>query len=233
MKNINLLPKKERVVDARLILLNFLIVIVAIVLMVSILLALFLRDVGNELSERLTKYEDTNLELNEYAVKLEKYKEFSDIVNEKESSIQLLNVEDIRWSEILYDVANAKPDGLYISNIIGNSGNLYSYIDGILAGEEVEEEDLNAFIIQGYAVDQFTVSKYVIALDEVADISRVWINTINSISLPEIGQESYFYIIEAYWDLTSYEELKTKDQVPESDIGSQEGVEELDLGEES
>lgn len=226
MKNINLLPKKEKKSDARIILLNFFIVIFVFILLISILAVLMVRDIGNELAQRLTKYEDVNMELNEYVTKLESYKDFEELVEEKENNISFINIENIKWSSIIYDVSSSKPEGIYITNFTGSTSNLYQYINKLILGEEIEDEDKSAFIIQGYARDQFEVSKYVLALENIPNISEVWINTINVSDVPGTEQNAYFYRIETFWDIEKYDDLKpessNKEEVPFEDEGIQQ-----------
>jgi hypothetical protein len=208
MKDINLLPKKERISDARIILLNFVIILFVIIVIIMVLAILLVNDIGRDLDSRLDRYKDTNMELNEYVVELETYKDFEDMIIEKESNIEMLNIENIRWSYLLYDIAQAKPDGLYVTNVIGSSNTLYEYINNLILGEEVESDKNMAFSLQGYARDQFEVSKYVLALKDIPEINEVWINTINATVIPGLEIEAYFYMIEAFWDISEYEELK-------------------------
>jgi hypothetical protein len=212
-KLINLLPKEEKKRDVRSVVLNVFMVIVIILLLAVVLLSVFIFDIDNSLTLRLSEYENVNMKLQDQVTKLKVYNDFNSQVNNKKDVISGLKKDAIVWSKIIYDIGNFMPDGASINIFDAQGSRLYEYIEAYKKGEAEEGEKIVAFAIIGEALEYTDVLRLVIELKKIENIELVWIQNISNIPIPDLDNEIISYTINAYWNLGPF--LVDIDKEPE------------------
>ena len=91
------------------------------------------------------------------------------------------------------------PEGVYLNSLIGKSDNLYSTIEMAKSGTAPENLKLTAFTISGNASDYIEISKLLIGLKDIPEITDPWIVSINENIVNNMKLLNFN--IEAYWDL--------------------------------
>ena len=201
MKTINLLPKEVRVKDIRSILLNAISILVIIVIIISVVISVFLFDINRYLVPRLSDYENINMKINNYITKLEAYEQFKNKVNAKSELINLLQKDEILWSDILYDFGEKIPDNAYIDSIGGDSGPFY----GFLAKSSKEKQGTGkilCFSINGYAATPIDINKLYLKIKDIPNIGEVSLDNISESQVAGIDASSF--TISAYYDIGPY-----------------------------
>ena len=216
MKTINLLPKEVRVKDVRNILLNAISILLIIVIIILAAISVFLFDINKYIVPELSAYENINMKINNYITKLEAYEQFKNKVNTKSELINLLQKDEILWSEILYDFGEKIPDNAYINFIGGSSGLLYEFIAKSLE-EKQETDKILCFSINGYAVNYIDIIKLQIEIKDTPNIGEVLIDNISKSQVAGIDASSF--TISAYYDIEPYlEEAATAEEAGEEEL---------------
>ena len=221
MKTINLLPKKEKVIDVKGIVLNVILIFLIISFTITILASVFLNDLKINLSGELGDYETVNMKLQNYVNKLEIYNQFMNKVTTKKELVDYLQKDEILWSEIIRKLGEIIPENVYLTYFEGNSEGLYDFLNKLSKGEEIkEEEKIVSFNIGGYAVSQTDVSKFVIELKEIPAISEeIWIDNISEAQVSEDSINAVSYTINTFWDLEPYlESIEKPDQIQDESV---------------
>jgi hypothetical protein len=212
-KLINLLPKEEKKRDVRSVILNVFMVIVIILLLAVVLLSVFIFDIDNSLTVRLSEYENVNMKLQDQVTKLKVYNDFNSQVNNKKDVISGLKKDAIIWSKIIYDIGNFMPERASIDIFDAQGSRLYEYIEKYMEGDAEEGEKVVAFAIIGEALEYTDVLRLVIELKKIENIEVVWIQNISNINIPELDNEIINYTINAYWNLEPF--IEDIDKEPE------------------
>ena len=155
-----------------------------------------------ELAEKFDIIEKTNFDLNIYKDKLLFYKEFEKDVYYKSALNKTLIDNKINWSKKLYDLSECLPEKAYILNFNGRCDNLYSSIESVKNGGDIPKGKLLAFNIEGYANDYIEISKLVLGIKEISDISDPWIVSIKESEADNL--KLLYYKVEVYWDLNDF-----------------------------
>jgi hypothetical protein len=217
-KLINLLPREEKKRDVRSVVLNVFMVIVIILLLAVVLLSVFIFDIDNSLSVRLSEYENVNMKLQDQVSKLKVYNDFNSQVNNKKDVISGLKKDAIIWSKIIYDIGNFMPEGASINIFDAQGSRLYEYIEEYKDGKAKEGENIIAFGIIGEALEYTDVLRLVIELKKIENIKLVWIQNISNINIPELDSEIIRYSINAYWNLEPFlEDIKKEPEKTEEE----------------
>lgn len=221
MKTINLLPKEVRVKDIRSILLNAISILLIIVIIILAAIPVFLFDINKHLVPKLSDYENINMKINNYITKLEAYEQFKNKVNAKSGLINLLQKDEILWSEILYDFGEKIPDNAYIDSINGSSGTFYEFL-AKSPKEKKETGKILCFSIKGYAATPVDINKLMIEIRDIPNIGEVWIDSISKSQVAGIDASSF--TISAYYDLEPYleEAAATEKAAPAEEAGEEE-----------
>lgn len=200
MKDINLLPKIVKPKSSTAIVLNVVIIIFLIGAVSVAGLTFLLFNSKANLSQKLDNLEKINLQLKIYNDKLQAYKNFEDNVSYKSNLVKTIKAEDIIWSKKFYDISKVIPEKVNIISFDGKSDNLYNTIDQAKKGTPPAETKIVSFVIDGYAADYLEISKFIIGLKGIPEITDPWIVSINE----EIvnNMKLLRFNIEAYWDLT-------------------------------
>lgn len=201
MKTINLLPKEVRVKDIRSVILNAASMLLIIVIIILVAISVFLFDINKYLVPKLNDYENINMKINNYITKLEAYEKFKNKVNAKSGLINLLQKDEILWSEILYDFGEKIPSNAYIDSIVGNSGLFYEFIKKSME-EKQETGKILFFSIRGYAATPIDIIKLMIEVRDIPNISEVWVDNIRKSQVA--GIYAWDFTISAYYDLEPY-----------------------------
>ncbi len=204
MKNINLLPKEEKVRDVKGIIFNVLIALAAIVMAGTGLLTVLLFDIDKTLTYELAQYESINMTAKNYAIKLRTYEDFKDKVSLKASLIETIEKDEILWSKILYDIGKLIPEGAHINSFEGKGSELYSYLNDLQKGESEEGEKKISFVLRGESSSHVEILKLIIELKKINNISEVWIKSINEVEIAEYSINASNFIINTYWDLEPF-----------------------------
>ena len=221
MKTINLLPKEVRVKDIRSILLNAISILLIIVIIILAVISVFLFDINKYLVPELSDYENINMKINNYITKLESYEQFKNKVNAKSEFINLLQKDEILWSDILYDFGEKIPDNAYIDSIVGESVPFY----GFLAKSPKEKQETGkilCFSINGYAVNYIDIIKLQLEIKDIPNIGEVWIDNISKSQVAGIDASSF--TISAYYDIEPYleEAAAAEEAAPAEEAGEEE-----------
>ena len=215
MKTINLLPKEVRVKDIRSILLNAISILLIIVIIILVVISVFLFDINKYLVPELSDYENINMKINNYITKLEAYEQFKNKVNAKSGLINLLQKDEILWSEILYDFGEKIPDNAYIINIDGDSGLFYEFIAKSPEEKQEETGKILCFSINGYAVKPIDIIKLMIEIRDIPNIGEVWVDNISKSRIAGLNIDASSFTISAYYDMEPYlEEAAAEEAVP-------------------
>ncbi len=204
IKNINLLPKEEKVRDVKGIIFNWLIVLAGIILIGTGLLTVLLFDIDKTLTSELAQYESINMTSKNYALKLRIYEEFESRVAYKSSLIEAIEKDEILWSKILYDIGKLIPEGAHISSFEGKGSELYAYLKEIQKGESKEGEKKISFVLRGESSDYIEILKLIIELKKINSVSDVWIKSINEIEIADYSIDASSFIINTYWNLDPF-----------------------------
>lgn len=202
MKDINLLPKVEKQKKKGHFLFNFFLIILIILLIIISGLSWLSGSSKKELAGKLEIIEKTNFDLNIYRDKLLFYKDFEEDVTYKSSLNQSLSDKTIKWSKKLYDLSRNLPDKVYILNFSGRCDNLYSSIEMVKNGGNVPKGKLLAFNIEGYANDYVEISRLILGIKEIADISDPWIVSIRESDVDNL--KLLYFKVEVYWNLSEF-----------------------------
>ena len=229
MKTINLLPKEEKIVDIKSIILNVILILLIITFTITILASVFLNDLKINLSGELGDYETVNMRLQNYANKLEIYNQFKNKVTAKSELVGYLQKDEILWSEIIRKLGEIIPENVYLIYFDGNSKDFYDFLTNVSKGEEIEEEEIGSFSIGGYAAGQTDVSKFVIEIKDIPVISdEVWIENISKAHVSEANINAVSYTINTFWDIEPYlEDIETDHANDESSPEEDKELEEL------
>jgi hypothetical protein len=201
-------------------------VLVIILLLAVVLLSVFIFDIDNSLSARLSEYENVNIKLQDQVSKLKVYNDFKSQVINKKDIIEDLKGDAIIWSNIIYDLGSFIPEKVSIDVFDAQGSGLYRYIEEYREGEAEEGQKIVAFSITGEALEYTDVLRLVIELKKIENIELVWIQNINNVAIPEIDDEIISYTIDAYWNLDPFIETVDKKS---GDNGVEEDVLESEL----
>jgi len=232
MKTINLLPKEEKVVDIKSIILNVILILLIITFTITILASVFLNDLKINLSGELGDYETVNMKLQNDVNKLEIYNQFEEKVTVKSELVDYLQKDEILWSEIIRKLGEIIPENVYLIYFDGNSKDFYDFFNKVSKGEEIEEEEkeIESFSIGGYAAGQTDVSKFVIEIKDIPVISdEVWIKNIIKAYVSEDDINAVSYTIDTFWDIEPYlEDIEKTDHAKDENVPEEdEELEEL------
>ncbi len=226
-RSINLLPKEEKKRDIRSAVLNVFMALVIILLLAVILLSVFIFDIDNVLSARLSQYQNVNIKLQDQVSKLKVYNDFSSRVAEKRNLIEEFKKDEILWSKIIYDIGISMPEGASLDTFNAQGSSLYAYMDDYREGEAEEGGKVISFSITGEAREYTDVLRLVIELNKIENLELVWIQSINNITNPAIDSEIIGFVINTYWDLEHF--LEEIEAAPEA--GQDEDVLDSELEE--
>lgn len=199
MKDINLFQKKVRPKSISSLLLNIAIIILLTALLIFSGLAYLLSNSKTNLSLKLNNLESANLELKTYNDKLQAYKKFEDNIEYKSNLIKDIKNKDVIWSQKFYEISKIIPEGVYLNSFNGAADNLYSAIETAKSGTEPENKKLIAFTINGNASDYIEISKLLIGLNDISEITDPWVLSINENIVNNMKLLNFS--IEAYWNL--------------------------------
>ena len=199
MKDINLFQRKVKPKSRSSLLLNIVLIILLTALLIFSGLAYLLSNANTNLSLNLNNLESANLELKTYNDKLQAYKKFEDNVEYKSNLIEKIKNKDVIWSEKFYEISKIIPEGAYLSSFDGGANNLYDAIKTAESGTEPENKKLIAFTINGNASDYIEISKLLIGLKDIPEITDPWVVSINENIVNNMKLLNFD--IEAYWDL--------------------------------
>jgi len=202
LKDINLLPKIEKQKKKGTFLYNLFLIILFVLLMIISGFSYFFGNTGKELNRKLDIIEKTNFDLNIYRDKLLYYKNFEKDVNYKSSLVKGLNEKTIKWSQKFYDLSRNLPEKAYILNFNGRCDNLYSSIESVRNGGDVPKGKLLAFNIEGYANDYVEISRLILGIKEISDISDPWIVSIKESEVENL--KLLYFKVEVYWNLDEF-----------------------------
>ena len=199
MKDINLFQRKVKPKSKSSLLLNIVLIILLTALLIFSGLAYLLSNANTNLSLNLNNLESANLELKTYNDKLQAYKKFEDNVEYKSNLIEKIKTKDVIWSEKFYEISKIIPEGAYLNSFSGAADNLYDAIKTAESGTEPENKKLIAFTINGNASDYIEISKLLISLKDIPEITDPWVVSINENIVNNMKLLNFN--IEAYWDL--------------------------------
>ena len=197
MKDINLYKKKVRIKSKSFLLFNIAIIILLVALVFVSGLAYLLSNSKTNLSLKLNDLESVNLELKTYSDKLQAYKKFEDNVVYKSTLIESIKTKRIIWSETFYEISKIIPEGAYLTSFDGSAANLYNAIEIAKSGTEPGNIKLAAFTIKGSASDYIEISKLLISLKNIPNITDPWVisideSVVNNIKLLNFDMETYW-----------------------------------------
>ena len=199
MKDINLLPKIVKPKNTVNIILNVIIIVFIVILIAISGFTYLLFNSKKDLSAKLDNLEKVNFQLKSYNDKLQAYKNFEENVNYKSELVKKIKEEDIIWSKKFYDISKIIPDKVFITGIDTKTDNLYNAINQVKNGNQPQEEKIVAFVIDGYATDYLEISRFIIGLKEIPEITDPWITSINDEIVNNVKLLKFNIII--YWDL--------------------------------
>lgn len=199
MKDINLFQRKVKPKSKSSLLLNIVLIILLTALLIFSGLAYLLSNANTNLSLNLNNLESANLELKTYNDKLQAYKKFEDNVEYKSNLVESIKTKDVIWSEKFYEISKIIPEGAYLNSFDGAADNLYDAIKTAESGTEPENKKLIAFTINGNASDYIEISKLLIGLKDIPEITDPWVVSINENIVNNMKLLNFN--IEAYWDL--------------------------------
>jgi hypothetical protein len=229
MKTINLLPKEEKITDVKSIILNVVMVIVIIILIVLIGISAILFKINDYISPQLYNYQRVNTQINNYITRLETYEQFKSEVNSNKELVDYLQKEKIIWSDVLYNFSQEMPRNTYLTYI---EGDLKGYYNLIYGEEKVDPEKFGKvkfFNITGYALEYADISKMVVHILNMDNVSDVLINNISNDYITDSNIEVLSFNISVYIDVERFlEELREKQKETE-EIEKEELEQELGM----
>ena len=202
MKDINLLPKIEKQKKKGSFLFNLFLIILLVLLVISLGLSYYFGNIRKELSGKFDIIEKTNFDLNLYKDKLLFYKNFEENVNYKAALNKSLNSETIKWSQKFYDLSRILPEKAYILSFNGRCDNLYTSIESVKNGGDIPKGKLLAFNIEGYSNDYVEISRLILGLKEISEITDPWIASIKETEVENL--KLLYFKVEVYWDLDEF-----------------------------
>jgi len=202
MKDINLLPKIVKPKNIVQIFLNILIIILIIILLALSGLTFLFNNSKQTLMAKFDKLEKTNFQLKTYNDKLQGYKEFEDNLNYKSKLVSGVKEYDVIWSKKFYDLSKVIPDNVYLINIQAKADNLYSLIEQAKSGNLTAESKIVAFVIDGYSTNYLSISKFIIGLKGIPEITDPWVTSINDEVVNNIKLLKFNIV--AYWDTSLF-----------------------------
>lgn len=227
-RTINLLPKEEKKRDVKSAVLNIFMVIMIILFIAVILLSVFIFDIDNTLSSRLSEYESVNIKIQDQVNKLEAYNDFNNDVEEKHEIIESLNEDKVLWSKIIYDIGKFIPEGAYIKTFTTYGSQLYSFLEEYKEGEAEEGTQIISFSINGDALKYTNVLKLVIELKKIENMEQVWIQNITNIHVPELNTEVINFTINTFWNIEAFIENIEQEDEPVDENTLDNELEELE-----
>lgn len=204
MKTINLLPKEEKIRDTKSILLNMLIVLLIVILIILAGFSVLLINVSKYLEPQLDDYVRANMQISNYINKLEAYSGFKEEVKENRKLADYLLKEEVVWSDVLYNFSRNMPGNAYITYIEGDSEDYYKLI---YESENIKPDEvgkIKIFTIGGYALEYTDVTKLIVHIGNMDNISEVIINNISKNYITESSIEVLSYNISAYFDIEPF-----------------------------
>ena len=216
MKDINLLPKAEKQKKKGFLLFNFLVATLIILLIATAGFSYFLVENRKELEKKLDVVKKTNFDLNIHKEKLLFYKNFERQVDYKSRLTKALDVKTIKWSHKLYELSDKLPEKTYIINYNGRCDNLYSFILAVKNGTDIPAGRLLAFSIEGYSNDYIEISKLILEIKSITDISKPWIVTVRESEIENL--KLLYFKIEAFWNVDNFIDYtqNEKEEYPEN-----------------
>jgi Tfp pilus assembly protein PilN len=199
MKDINLFQKKVKPKSRSSLLFNIAIIILLIGLVVLSGFAFLLSNSKSNLSSKLNNLESVNLQLKTYNDKLQAYKKFEDDVVYKSGLIESIKTQDVLWSEKFYKLSQIIPEGVYLNSFDGAADNLYIIVENAKSGTVPDNNKERAFSINGYASDYIEISKFLIGLKDISEITDPWVVSINENIVNNMKLLNFN--IEGYWNL--------------------------------
>ncbi|MFZ3386468.1 MAG: PilN domain-containing protein, partial [Candidatus Hydromicrobium sp.] len=136
-----------------------------------------------------------------YITKLEAYEQFKNKVNAKSEFINLLQKDEILWSDILYDFGEKIPDNASIESISGDSGTFYEFL-AKSPQEKQKETGILCFSINGYAATPIDINKLYLKIKDIPNIGEVSLDSISKSQVAGIDVSSF--TISAYYDIEPY-----------------------------
>ncbi len=197
---INLLPKEEKKRDVKSIVLNIFMVLVILMFVSIILLSVFIFEIDNVLTSRLSDYEGANAKIQDQVNKLRVYNDFSNKVSDKKELINDLKKNDLVWSNIIYDIGRLMPEGAYIKTFDARGSQLHSYLEKYREGDASEGTNIIAFSLTGDASDYTDILKLVIELKKIENINTVWIQSMVENTIAENNIELINFTINNFWE---------------------------------
>jgi len=211
MKDINLLPKIVKPKNTVNIILNIIIIVFVIVLIIISGFTYLLFNSKKDLSAKLDNLEKINFQLKSYNDKLQAYKNFEENVNYKSELVKKIKEEDIIWSKKFYDISKIIPDKVFITGIDTKADNLYNVINQVKNGNQPEEAKIVSFVIDGYATDYLEISRFIIGLKEIPEITDPWITSINDEIVNNVKLLKFNIV--TYWKLSLFlKDIKVEKQ---------------------
>ncbi len=198
MKDINLFKLKVKTKSKPFLLFNIVSVILLLGLVFVSGLAYLLSASKANMSLKLNNLESINMDLKIYSDRLLAYKKFEDNVEFKANLIENIKNKNVLWSETFYEISKIIPEGVYLNSFQGDAGNLYSAIEAAKTGV-VSSSKLVAFTMNGNASDYLEISKLLINLKNITNITDPWVTSINENTISNVKLLNFSLL--AYWDL--------------------------------
>ncbi len=198
MKYIDLLPRREREINKRTIALNFVIIILIIFLALLAAWTFYINNVNSNLYIALQKHQEVGARLQDYATKLEVYREFEQKVTNKGELSESLAQTTMLWSDILYNLGQAMPEDTHITHFEGSLSGLYNYIEDY--SPNTDHARVNSFIVRGYAKRYIDVSRLMINLKKIPYIEDTWLRNISRSQITA-SLTGMSFSIETFWDM--------------------------------
>jgi hypothetical protein len=215
---INLLPKEEKKRDVKSIVLNIFMVLVILLFISIILLSVFIFEIDNMLTLRLSDYESVNAKIQDQVNKLKVYDDFSNKVSNKKELMQDLKKNELIWSKVIYDIGRLMPEGAYIKTFDARGSQLYSYLEKYGEGEAVEGKKIIAFSITGDASEYTDILKLVIELKKIENVKTVWIQSMVDSTVTENNIEVINFTINTFWEIEPFiEDIEQADTARDED----------------
>jgi len=175
-------------------------VLVILMFVSIILLSVFIFEIDNVLTSRLSDYEGANAKIQDQVNKLRVYNDFSNKVSDKKELINDLKKNDLVWSNIIYDIGRLMPEGAYIKTFDARGSQLYSYLEKYREGDVSEGTNIIAFSLTGDASDYTDILKLVIELKKIENINTVWIQSMVENTIAENNIELINFTINNFWE---------------------------------
>ncbi len=217
MKDINLLPRIEKKRKKGFLFFNFFLAVALILLITVAGFSFFTLETKKELEKKLDIIKKTNFDLNLHKEKLLYYQDFEQQVNKKSELIKNININTIKWSRKLYELSERLPEKIYIVNFNGRCDNLYSSVHTVKEGNAIPKGRLLAFSMEGYAEDYIDISKLILAIKGMTDVSEPWIATIRETEVQNL--KLLYFKVEAFWNIDNFiNDIKSNKKEPSGNI---------------